>query len=271
MKSMLDRLKWLLRRPIVMLRTARRLGWPAALKLAVIRMRGQRDSHYSLRLLGYPHPVTIRGGQSTDAYALYEILVLDEYAFAGDLGSPSFIIDAGANIGMTSLYLLSRYPTVRIVAVEPSPANFDLCRKNLMPYGDRVVLVQGAVWNDSGRLVLDESVGEEWRTRVRTGSQDQPGSVEAFTIPQLIARGWGEVDLLKMDVEGGEREIFGPGAQEWLPQIRNIVIELHGKECSDRFFEALSGYNYDLVQSSKDALPVVSCRNLVARPVAAAS
>jgi FkbM family methyltransferase len=268
---MLSKLQWLLRRPAVVFRTAQKLGWDASLRLALIRLRGRRDAEYTLRLKGFPYPVTIRGGQSSDAHALYEILVLDEYGFAGDLGSPSFIIDGGANIGMASLFLLNRYPGVHIVAVEPSPANFAICQKNLAPYGDRVVLVQGAIWKDSGRLVLDETVGEEWRTKVRAGEPHQAGSVEAFTIPQLIARGWGKVDLLKVDVEGGEREIFGPGAKEWLPQIRNVVIELHGQECSDRFFNALAGYDYQLVRSEKDALPVVACRNLQARSTALAT
>jgi FkbM family methyltransferase len=268
---MLSKLKWLLRRPAVALRTARKLGWPAALKLVSIRLRGRADVEYSLQLRGYPHPVFIRGGQSTDAWVVYELLVLDEYEFAGDLGSPRFIIDAGANIGIASLYFLNRYPSVRVVAVEPSPANFALCRKNLAPYGDRVVLVAGAVWKAPGRLVLEESVGMEWKSSVRTGSPEQQGSVEAFTIPQLIARGWGKVDLLKVDIEGAEREVFGAGAEQWIPEIANIVIELHGQGCPERFFEAMSAYDYDLIESRKEALPVVACRNIIARPVPAAT
>lgn len=75
----------------------------------------------------------------------------------------------------------------------------------------------------------------------------------------LIARGRGAgVDLLKLDVEGGEREIFGPNSQEWLPSIANIVIELHGPECEARFFEALQPYDYD--QTHRDSVYV--CRNL---------
>ena len=262
---MLERVKWLLSRPKVLFEASRKLGWRATMQLVFARVGGNRESEYSLRIRGYPHPITIRGGSSTDAWAVYELLVKDEYAFFGDLESPSVIIDGGANIGIASLYFLNRYPAVRIVAVEPHPANFALCRKNLAPYSGRAKVLEGALWKTPGRVVLDDSRGEDWTVQVRSGKLDQPGSVEAFTLPALIAFGGGPVDLLKLDIEGSEKELFGPGADEWLPAVRNIVIELHGGECSDRFFGALAGYDYDLVNSPKQALPVVACLNLRAR------
>jgi FkbM family methyltransferase len=262
---MLDGVKRLISRPRVVLQASQKLGWRAALQLVFIRLAGRKEAEYRLRIRGYAHPITIRGGKSTDAWALYELLVKDEYAFFGDLESPFFIIDGGANIGIASLYFLNRYPAARVVAIEPHPANCEICRKNLAPYGERATLIQGAIWKDAGRLVLDVARGEEWTISVRSGGSGQPGSVKAFTLPALIAYGDGNVDLLKLDIEGSEKELFGPGAQEWLPAIRNIVIELHGGDCSDRFFRALEGYDYDLIRSPKEALPVVACRNLRAR------
>lgn len=189
---------------------------------------------------------------------------MQEYAAVADLDSPTFIIDGGANIGIASLYFLNRYPSASIVAVEPSPANFEILRKNLSPYGKRVTLIQGAIWKGSGRLVLESGV-EEWRTSVRAADDGQSGSVEAFTLPELMAYGNGTVDLLKLDIEGSESEVFGPEAQEWLPAVRNIAIELHSKHCADRFFGALTGYSYELRKHHKDN--VIICRNLRA-PVA---
>jgi FkbM family methyltransferase len=228
------------------------------LQLARIRM-GAREATHELRIPGYPHPITIRGGQSTDAWAVYELLVMQEYALVGDLDSPAFIIDAGANIGIASLYFLHQYPNARIVAIEPHPANFELLRKNLTPYAQRVTLLQGAVWKTRGRLQLDFR-GEDWRTEVHAAEKGQEGSVEAFTLPEIAAYGDGRVDLLKMDIEGSETEVFGPEAQEWLPSVKNIAIELHGPQCSDRFFGALTGYQFDRRQHHKDN--VIICRNL---------
>ena len=116
---------------------------------------GAREATHELRIPGYPHPITIRGGQSTDAWAVYELLVMQEYALVGDLDSPGFIIDAGANIGIASLYFLHQYPNARIVAIEPHPGNSELLRKNLAPYAERVTLLPKAPYGKAaGRLQL---------------------------------------------------------------------------------------------------------------------
>lgn len=231
----------------------------ATLQLVRIRLATGKHTTYSVQIPKYPYAITIRGGQSTDAWALYELLVMQEYALVADLDSPAFIIDGGANVGIASLYFLNHYPSARIVAVEPSPANFEILRKNLAPYAERVTLIQGAIWKSSGHLILEQGQ-EEWRTSVRCVDTGESGSVEAFTLPSLIALGDGKVDLLKLDIEGSESEVFGPEAPQWLPAVRNIAIELHSKECTDRFFGALAGYQFDLRKHHKDN--VVICRNL---------
>jgi FkbM family methyltransferase len=205
-------------------------------------LTGKAQTSYVLRIPQYSHPIFIRGGRSSDALALYEVLVTKEYELTADLDPPAFIIDGGANIGMASIYFLNRYPATRVLAVEPSPDNFDILRKNLAPYADRVTLIQGAIWKCDGHVSLQ--IGQqEWLSRVR---EDQSGSIEAFTMRSLIGFGNGKVDVLKLDIEGGESEVFGPEAQEWLPGVRNIAIELHGDDRKARFFDALTEYRYDL-------------------------
>lgn len=213
------------------------------------------------------YPVFVRGGRSTDAVALYEVFVGEEYAITKSLSASPFVIDGGANVGMASLYFLNRYPGSKVVAVEPDPANFEICRKNLAPYGDRVVLVLGAIWKSAGSLALEPGA-DEWVTTVRG---DRQGTVEAFTVPRLMTHGNGTVDLLKLDIEGSEREVFGAGAEEWLPHVRNIAIELHGDDCKDTYFRALEGYRYDLSMHTSwtgmvNGLPascyVALCQNL---------
>lgn len=256
---MWDTTKWLITRPRTLWRTWRKLGLLSTVQLVRIRLSSGKLAPYTLRIPKYPYPITLRGGHSTDALVVYELLVMQEYALVGDLDSPAFIIDGGANIGVASLYFLNRYPSAHVVAVEPSPDNFEILRKNLAPYADRVTLVQGAIWKSRGRLMLQPEK-EEWRTSVRASDNEQPGSVEAFTLPGLIAHGRGTVDLLKIDIEGSEGEVFGPEAQQWLPAVRNIAIEVHSKQYADRFFSALAGYRYDLRKHHKDN--VIICRNI---------
>lgn len=241
-RLLVAKMKWILTRPRVLLRASKALGWRTMLQLVRIRVTGTAQRKYVLRIPHYPHPVFIRGGQSSDAVALYEVLVTQEYSLTVDLDSPAFIIDGGANIGSASLFFLNRYPMARVIAVEPDPANLELCHMNLEPYGERATVIHGAIWKSAGRLTL-KTGKESWGSSV---GDDQSGSVEAFTLPALIAFGDGKVDLLKLDIEGSKSEVFGPNAQEWLPRVRNIAIELHGEDRKDHFFAALRGYRYDL-------------------------
>ena len=227
-------------------------------------------SIYQISVPGYPQPVSIRGGNSTDGFAFYQHLAMKDLDIF-DLGTPKLIIDAGANIGMASLYLLNRYPSVKIVAVEPDPDTFELCRTNLAPFADRVVLVKGAVWRSCGELTFVREQAE-WNSHVRdmenvhVGRNASPApatelKVASFDMPALIAMGGGgPVDLLKMDVEGSEAEVFRGDAERWLPGIRNIVIELHGPECEKSFASALQGYKYE----GFPLRSVMVCRNILA-------
>jgi FkbM family methyltransferase len=262
----------------VIARAVRGVGLSATLQLArrqVAAGFGQGpDTIYRIKVPGYPQPVSIRGGNSTDGFAFYQHLAMKDLDVL-DLGSPRLIIDAGANIGMASLFLLNRYPTVRIVAVEPDPATFNLCRTNLAPFSDRVVFVQGAVWSNCGHIVFVREE-MEWNSHVRdtenihaernaqpnAGSEVREVKVDSFDIPSLISLGGGgPVDLLKMDIEGSEAEVFSKGTDKWLPAIRNIVIELHGPECEKSFRGAMEGYRYE----GFDLRSVMVCRNLLAR------
>jgi len=200
---------------------------------------------YEIKVPGYPNPVKIRGGNGSDGFAFYQILAMKDFDVFTNLGSPRLIIDAGANIGMSSIYFLNRYPSLKVVAIEPDPETFEICKMNLAPYADRVVLIKGAVWSTCGRVVLVK--GElEWNSHVQQAQNDADASVDSYDIPSLIAAGGGgKVDLLKVDIEGGELELFGKNTEAWLPAVKNIAIEFHGEDCEKSFFGALKGYEYD--------------------------
>ena len=135
--------------------------------------------------------------------------------------------------------------------MEPDPGNFELCRKNLEPYGDRAKVVAGAVWSKRGKLVLSRGTfgdGREWATQVRAmESQGDEATVEGWDIPSLLQlAGETQIDLLKVDIERSELELFGgEGSQAWLPKVRNICIELHGRECQEVYLHALEDFDYE--------------------------
>ena len=212
------------------------------------------------------HNLEVRLRGSSDINVFYQIFVVEEYAVLRELTGVATVLDLGANVGYSSAYFLSCFPSARVLAVEPDDSNFRLCRSNLAPYNDRVQVVHGAVWAERKRLSLSRSQfgdGREWATQVSEGDDEGHGDVQAFDMNSLIElAGGGPVDLLKIDIERSELAVFGsPLAQTWLPKVRNICIELHGKDCEDALFSALAGYDYEL--SHSDELTI--CRNLRVR------
>jgi FkbM family methyltransferase len=269
----------MLNRLRVLRRSLGAIGPRATLQLAWRSLRAAQgegpEARYRISVPGFKRPVLIRGGNSSDGFALYQHLVMKDLEVLGDLGTPRFAIDAGANIGAASLYLLRRYPSLRVIAVEPDPDTFAICSENLAQFGDRARLVQGAVWGSRCELSFVRS-DVEWNSHVAgdagAGSgPEQPGSrtvqVPAYDIPSLLEMAGADgVDLLKIDVEGSEANVFSVQPDRWLPKVRNIIIELHGEPCERAFHGALEAYECE----KSDFRTVVVCRNLKPRNAASA-
>ncbi len=228
----------------------RLLGWKYALRVrcAMMSTRLGWQNHATVRL--HPsnllHPVELRIA-STDAEVFGQVLVDEDYAAVAD-GSAKLIVDCGANIGLTSAYLLSRLPQARVIAIEPFPANAEMCRRNLAPYGGRATVIEAAVWSRCTWLVLDHTEGNEWGVQVRPARAGETGMIEAIDLPSL---GLDRIDILKIDIEGSEADLFAEGTARWLPIVSNIAIELHGVECERRFQEAMADYHYSLSRSGE--------------------
>lgn len=207
------------------------------------------------------HPVVARLRGSSDMNVFSQIFAWDEYACLRSVSSPRWILDLGANVGYSSAYFLSCFPTASVIAVEPDPDNCKLCRRNLAPYGKRARVVHGAVWSTRSRLALSRGTfgdGREWATQVTAGA-DREGLVEGYAIPSFLEMTGGErIDILKVDIERSELDLFGNHSSSWLRAIGNICIELHGADCEKVFFEALRGFDYSLRRSGE----LTVCLNL---------
>lgn len=211
-------------------------------------------------------PLTVRLRGSSDMPVFREIFVEEPFSSLRELGNPSFVVDLGANAGYSSAYFLNCFPNARLVAVEPDPRNAEICRLNLAPYGERVRILQGAIWSECTELSLltqsSETKGRECATQVTedgTGSQEKVPAWDMETLMQMVH--CSEIDLLKIDIEGAERAVFCDRAQSWLERVRNLCIELHGDGCNEAVFGQLSRFTYDLEQAGD----VVICRNLRSR------
>ncbi len=106
-------------------------------------------------------------------------------------------------------------------------------------------MVRAGVWPTAGTLDLSkEGVGH---SAVRTTATTE-GSTPAVTIPGLMERfGLTHLDLLKIDIEGSELELFTQGDHTWIEKVDTIAIELHDHwrpGCGDAFFKAIAPYRW---------------------------
>jgi FkbM family methyltransferase len=229
---------------------ARVLGWRAAARLWFARrcQVGQADGRLArIRPAGFRSPLYFRPGGS-DPQVVTQVLFHREYAAVADLPDVSYIIDCGANIGCTTYFLLHKYPGARAVVVEPDAGNMAVCRRNLAPFRDRVTFVPAGVWSSAGPLVVERGAfgnGAEWSFQVRPARPGEAPDVNAVTRPDLMALAqFPRIDLLKVDIEAAEAEVFGPESEQWLRLTRNLAIELHGPACERAVTTALAGFRF---------------------------
>jgi FkbM family methyltransferase len=222
------------------------IGPSAALKLSpkVSRMLAlvTRRRLLTLEIKGFRGKLRFRPGTS-DKEVIEQVFLTDEFSWLPRLDGVSTIVDCGANVGATAFLLLNAFPNARLVAIEPEAGNYDVLRKNLEQFGDRAMALQAAVWSSDTtlRLVRGEFLdGREWTYQAKEHSDTSLEVVTAKSVPTLLEElGAERIDLLKVDIEGGELE---------LPRIRNVSIELHGEECADAFFSAMSRYDFELIR-----------------------
>jgi FkbM family methyltransferase len=171
--------------------------------------------------------------------------------------APQTIIDGGAYIGLSAIYFTMRFPGVRVIAVEASEQNFKLLVRNTAAFPN-IQPVHAALWPQPGSLVLTDPGTGLWGLQVKAvaapaGTADgtvveSADSVRAITIDDIISEhGFDRVDLLKVDIEGAEKELFSqPGP--WLDQVDAICIELHDwfkAGCTRTFFSAVADFDVE--------------------------
>jgi FkbM family methyltransferase len=200
-----------------------------------------RRPEVDITLPGYPAKFTIRRFSS-------DIHVFGSVFLHGELEEtlpkdPRFIVDGGANVGYTTAFYAHRYPDATVIAIEPSRSNLAQLRRNCSGYRN-VVALEGALWPTSGSVRIANPEAESWSYRVETA--DDPGGVRAFSLDELLdAYSMPQIDMLKLDIEGAERLLFGSNYGRWLPRVKAIAVEIHGEEaysaieraCTPEMFE----------------------------------
>jgi FkbM family methyltransferase len=154
-------------------------------------------------------------------HAFDEIFIGQAYKL--QLQNHPYILDCGANIGMSVIYMKHSYPAAEIVAFEPDKKNFDLLEKNMQSFGyNNVTLRNEAVWNENTTLwfssegLMSSKIASEYGHNAK--------QIKAIRLRDLLTR---EIDFLKIDIEGAEFVVLND-IKDKLHFVKNMFVEYHG-------------------------------------------
>lgn len=230
----------------------RKFGFLKAIRLVVSLKSNKECSSFRYG----SHELYIRN-HTSDVQAFEQIFLAEDYDFALTNVSPKLIVDAGANVGYASIYFANKFPGATILAVEPETNNFKLLQRNTRSYPN-VQSIQSAIWNEDTYLqVIDKGLGS-WAFTVESCSAETPGSFKATSIGTLLKNSkHPEIDILKMDIEGAEKEVFSSNCQHWLGNVKVMIVELHDRikaGTSDVFYKAIEGHNFSIQEKGENLI-----------------
>jgi FkbM family methyltransferase len=199
------------------------------------------SKYYRIKL----RPLIIRKNTS-DIEVFKQIFTQKDYEFDYGL-TPKFIIDGGANVGYSSIFFARKFKNAKIIAIEPERSNFEVLKKNTAKYGNIIPLNKG-LWPKKGYLKIYNQEYGKYACMTKEVKKDEGYDVEVVTIDDLLRMSnCKEIDVLKLDIEGAEKELFSKNTDKWLIKVNLIIIELHeGMKpgCNKAFFSAIKKYNF---------------------------
>ncbi len=183
--------------------------------------------------------------------AIFKQVFLEQqyHLYPFPINNATKIIDAGANIGLAAIYFANKFNNAEIISIEPEENNFQQLLKNTQSLS-RIHCEYAAIWGKENNVSIQNPDSLAASFIVAENNIAINGkTIPAITINSLLKKyNWTEIDIVKIDIEGAEKEVFAnERAAEWLSKTKLLIIELHDNytaDCSKTFFKALEHFNY---------------------------
>ena len=198
---------------------------------------------------GIRFPIHLRVNTS-DIPTCEQLFRDQEYDFSVP-APPRTIVDAGANVGLVSIYFANRWPDAKIIAIEPEKDNFAMLKKNVAPY-ENIQAVNAALWNrDTHINIVDTGLGSWSFMTEEDDTPEEPAGkvvhrIRSMTVAKIMDDfGLEKIDILKIDIEGAEKEVF-EDTSTWIARVDAIIIELHEHMkpgCLRSFYNGSNGFD----------------------------
>lgn len=189
----------------------------------------------------------------------FELLHAFDEIFVGKIyyqefsSAAPYIIDCGANIGASVLYIKRLSPEARVIAFEPDASNFELLKKNIHSFGlQQVDLRMEAIWKEN--TVLEFAGEGSMSSKIDLQGGSGARKVKAQRLRDLLEAE--KVDFLKIDIEGAEYEVI-MDCEGALSKVENMFIEYHGSFAQNHELTDIlalvvkEGFNYYIKEATE--------------------
>lgn len=183
----------------------------------------------------YPRTISIKtptGQVGVQLFSAADLSTLNLIFCRQDYYAPEntrVAVDVGSNIGLSSLFWLTRNSESYVYCHEPSPASYDRLVGNLGPFQGRFVARREAVSNFKGVATLGiEASGVNSSLELRSTNSVTCQVVHINDVLKPVIERHGQIDVLKIDSEGHEFRTLEAIAPEYWKQIRCVNIGCHG-------------------------------------------
>ncbi len=202
---------------------------------------------------------------TSDKAVLYQVFIGEEYVpiikLIEEKNSKStirFIVDAGSNIGLTSIYFNGLFSSARIVSIEPDGSNYLHQLKNIKinKLKDNIIVLNKALWiNNTDNLIIcnDFRDGGNWSKSVKLSKKGNLKPIHSITLSDIISTysPANIIDILKIDIEGTEKELFESNEfiQTICKSVRFLCLEIHDElNIRDKIVKVFTDYNFEFFQ-----------------------
>ncbi|HYM93836.1 MAG TPA: FkbM family methyltransferase [Chitinophagaceae bacterium] len=163
------------------------------------------------------------------------------------------IIDAGANVGYSSIYFKTYFPLADVIAIEPEEKNLEQLEKNIERNRFNLKeLIKGALWPQPAFLEVTRDFRDNREAAFTVRETKIDIGIPGFSFDQIIKKSnWDEVDFIKIDIEGAERFLFDSAekADTILKKIKFLAIEIHDEFHSrEMIYQHLTRNNFEFFE-----------------------
>lgn len=132
-----------------------------------------------------------------------------------------------------------------------------MVEKNIVNFSN-VKAKLGGIWNDNKHLAIVNAKDNDNAFMVEEVDAATPSSIPAYSIGSIMQEmNWSTIDLLKLDIEGSEKEVFEKNYESWLPHTKMIIIEVHDhmrKGAAKSVFTATNKYNFSFSMNHENLI-----------------